>query len=168
LPVLTSAKPLPEGQRDKKFLVLNVQLATKCPHAGCDAFATLERVLNEDRKVIGYNLRCERGHIESYPQGAINNGRTCLSVYGRLYFKESRGKDLPSIDEYLKSEADLSLLAAGLTRDDVVKEGKELPDIVVIRADSACRFGAVNYVITACQKQGYRTFALKTTRTDKG
>ena len=27
-----------------KFLVLNVQVATKCPHPGCDGLATLERV----------------------------------------------------------------------------------------------------------------------------
>ena len=47
-------------------------------------------------------------------------------------------------------------------RDEIVKEGKELPDIVVIRADTTCRFGAVNYIITECQEQGYRKFALKT------
>ena len=44
----------------------------------------------------------------------------------------------------------------------MIREGKELPDVVVIRADSGCRFGAVNYVVTKCQEQGYRTFALKT------
>jgi biopolymer transport protein ExbD len=164
LPVLSSAKPLPENP-NIKFLVLNVQICTKCPHEGCDAYATLARVTDDDTKrVIGYRLKCERGHEEKWPQGAITNGRTCLSVYGRLLCKEARGKDVPSIVEYLKSEAELSRLAANLTIDQIVKEGKELPDIVVIRADTTCRFGAVNYIITQCQEQGYRKFALKTLR----
>ena len=174
LPVIGSAKPLPEGAK-VKLLVLNVQICTPCPHAGCDALATLRPVVNDDtRKVTGYRLVCERGHglgpndpvypLSAFPQGTIPNGKTCLSVYGRLLCKESRGKDLPSIEEYLRSEADLSMMSATppLTRDQVVQEGKELPDTVVIRADSGCRFGAVNYVITACQNQGYCKFALKT------
>ena len=32
LPVLASAKPLPGDAKDMKFLVLNVQICTKCPH----------------------------------------------------------------------------------------------------------------------------------------
>ena len=167
LPVLTSAKPLPEGTK-VKLLVLNVEVAISCPHSGCDAYATLERVLNDDKKVIGYRLKCERGHIEDWPQGAITNSKTALSIYGHLLLKEKRGNDSPrNIDEYLASEAELSLLAAGLTRDEVVHEGKELPDIVVIRADTTCRFGAVNYIITQCQAQGYRKFALKTAHNEK-
>ena len=76
------------------------------------------------------------------PQGAITNGKTCLSVYGHLLCKESRGKDMPSIEDYLRSEADLSLMAAHppMTRDEMIKEGKELPDTVVIRADSDLPF----------------------------
>ena len=31
-------------------------------------------------------------------------------------------------------------MAAKMTRDEMVKEGKELPDTVVIRADSRCPF----------------------------
>ncbi len=163
LPVLGSAKPLPGDAKGLKFLVLNVQICTKCPHSGCDAYATLSRIVDEEsKKVTGYKLKCERGHEELWPQGAITNGKTCLSIYGRLLCKEPRGKEIPSIDEYLRAEAESSLLAAGLTRDEVVHEGKELPDIVVIRADTTCRFGAVNYVITKCQEQGYRKFALKT------
>jgi len=162
LPVIGSAKPLPEGAK-VKLLVLNVQICTECPHTGCDAYATLRPVIDDDtKKVKGYNLVCEHGHETPYPRGAITNGKTCLTVYGRLLCKKSRGKDLPSIEEYLRSEADLSLMAEQMTRDDMIKEGKELPDTVVIRADSGCRFGAVNYVITECQKQGYRKFALKT------
>ncbi len=164
LPVLGSAKPLPEGA-NLKLLVLNVQICTKCPHSGCDAFATLRRVTDADtKKVKSYQLVCERGHETDHPQGAITNGKTCLTVYGRLLCKESRSKDFPSIEEYLRSEADLSLMSATppLTRDEVIKEGKELMDTVVIRADTGCRFGAVNFVIVECQKQGYRRFALKT------
>ena len=170
LPVLTSAKPLVNGD-GMKFLVLNVQICTKCPHSGCDALATLQRVVDEDTKrVKSYQLVCENGHeTDLGPQGAITNGKTCLSVYRRLLTKESRGKDTPGIIEYLKQEAELSMMAATppLTRDEIVKEGKELPDIVVIRADMACRFGAVNYIITQCQEQGYRKFALKTMHNDK-
>ena len=33
----------------------------------------------------------------------------------------------------------------------------------MIRADTACRFGAISYTITKCQELGYRNFALKTT-----
>jgi biopolymer transport protein ExbD len=167
LPVLGSAKPLPEGAK-LKLLVLNVQICTPCPRSGCDAYATLRRIVDEDtRKVTGYRLVCEHGHDTPDPSGAITNGRTCLSIYGRLLCKEPRGKDIPSIEDYLKDEAHMSLLAANLTRDQIVKEGKELPDVVVIRADSACRFGAVNYIITKCQDQGYRKFALKTLHSDK-
>jgi hypothetical protein len=179
LPVLTSAKPLKNGE-GMKFLVLNVNLCTPCKHAGCDSFATLHPVMDEgNKKVLGYRLVCERGHgdasgdpiysLNDFPQGSIPKGKTCLSVYRRILTKESRDKDTPSIEDYLKSEADLSLMAATppLTRDEVVHEGKELPDIVVIRADSGCRFGAVNYIITQCQAQGYRKFALKTMHNDK-
>jgi len=168
LPVLTSAKPLPDHQ-DLKFLVLNVQICTKCPHAGCEAMATLRRDMEEGTKrVLSYHLVCENGHETVEPQGAINKGKTCLSVYRRLLTKQSRG-DTPSIVEYLTQEADLSMKAAKvpLTRDEIVKEGKELDDIVVIRADTTCPFGAVNYIITECQQRGYRKFALKTMHNDK-
>jgi len=169
LPVLGSAKPLPDGAKIK-LLVLNVQICTKCPHSGCDALATLRRITDDAKKVTGYNLVCERGHEEKWPQGAITNGKTCLTVYGRLLCKESRGKDFPGIEEYLQSEAELSMRAADppiKNRDEIVHEGRELDDTVVIRADSGCRFGAVNFVITECQKQGYRRFALKTGQLEK-
>ena len=164
LPVIGSAKPPPEA-KNVKLLVLNVQICTNCPHPGCDALATLHPVVDEDtRKVTGHRLVCERGHSTPSQQSSIPNGRTCLSVYGRLLCKQSRGKDLPSIQEYLRSESDNSLLAASppMTREVMIKDGKELDDTVVIRADSGCRFGAVNYVIKECQDQGYRKFALKT------
>ena len=163
LPVLASARPLPEPGSNLKMLVLNVNVCTPCPHTGCDAYATLHRIVDEgSKKVKGYELVCERGHKENWPQGAITNGKICLSIYGRLLCKDGHGKDTQTIDDYVKSEADLSLMAAKLTRDEVVHEGKELPDIVVIRADTTCPFRAVNYIVTECQLQGYRKFALKT------
>ena len=42
LPVLGSAKPMPTGS-EIKMIVLNVTVATKCPHPGCDALAELWR-----------------------------------------------------------------------------------------------------------------------------
>ena len=147
-----------------KFLVLNVESCTECPHAGCDALR--RSFVPSTRKQEGHRLplKCDHGHETNYPQGAITNGKTCLSIYGHLLGKESRGKDIPKYRRIPGPEAELSLLAAKLTRDEMVKEGKELPDIVVLRADTTCRFGAVNYIINACQEQGYRKFALKTMR----
>src|SRR5271165_3795637 len=51
LPVIGSAKPLPEGAK-VKLLVLNVQICTECPHPGCDALATLRPVIDEDTKRV--------------------------------------------------------------------------------------------------------------------
>jgi biopolymer transport protein ExbD len=164
LPVLGSAKPLPEGP-NTKILVLNVQIATKCPQ--CDALATLARLTDDSTippKVTGYVLRCERGHETPYPQDAISNGKTALTIYGRLLTKQRRDNDHPSISEYLEQEREQSRMAAKppLTVDEIVKEGKELADIVAIRADTTCPSGAVFYVVNECQRQGYRKFALKT------
>jgi biopolymer transport protein ExbD len=160
LPVLDSAKPLPEGAKFR-MIVLNVQQAVKCPHPGCDALAILERQFDEDKRLLGYTLRCEHGHVEKADADAVRNGMTCLSVNRNLYAKERRGK-VQSIEDYLKNLADGSRMDANLTTEDI-DNGKELPDTVVIRADTTCRFGSVNYVITKCQELGYRKFALKTT-----
>ena len=93
LPVIGSAKPLPEGAKHETPGAQRADLH-QCPHRGCDAYATLRPVIDEDtKKVKGYKLVCERGHETAHPQGAITNGKTCLSVYGRLLCKESRGKD---------------------------------------------------------------------------
>ena len=42
-----------------------------------------------------------------------------------------------------------------------IKAGDELPSTVVIRADKGTPFAMLNSVITACQTNGYRKFALK-------
>ena len=162
LPVLGSAKPMPTGS-EIKMIVLNVTVATKCPHPGCDALAELWRSKDDSGKTT-YSLHCERGHETPYPDGAIANGKTALSVFGHLYTKERRDDEHPSITQFIIQEREQSRMAAKppLTVDDIVKDGKELPDTVVIRADATCPGGAVYYVITECQKQGYRKFALKT------
>jgi len=170
LPVIGSAKPLKEGA-DIKLMVLNVTVATKCPHEGCDALATMSRQKDDSGKPVldsagkpVFALLCERGHETVFPQGAITNGKTALNIYNRILTKDDRGGDHYSIGQYLAKEAELSRMAAKppLTLDEVEKEGKELPDTVAIRADSMCPAGAVYDIITECQKHGYRTFALKT------
>jgi hypothetical protein len=156
---------MPTGS-EMKMIVLNVTIATKCPHPGCDALAELWRS-NEGGKTT-YSLRCERGHetdvTKEFPGGAIVNGKTALSVFGHLLTKERRDDEHPSITQYIIQEREQSRMAAKppLTVDDIVKDGKDLPDTVVIRADATCPGGAVYYVISECQKQGYRKFALKT------
>jgi biopolymer transport protein ExbD len=163
LPVLGSAKPLPDGNK-LNLIVLNVQIVGKCPQ--CDAYATLQRKLDDSipPKVTGYVLRCENGHETAADADALKNGKTALNVMGKLYTKTRRDDDHPSIADYIIAERELSRMAANppLTEDDITKDGKELPDTVVIRADSNCPGGAVFYIITECQKQGYRKFALKT------
>ena len=166
LPVIGSAKPLrtgaheiPRAQREDRAPPARTPAATPMPR--CSPTST-----SRPRESWATSWRARTGMetVYPYPQGAIPKGKTCLSVCGRLLTKESRSKDIPSIDDYLKSEAEVSMTEAKppLTRDEVVNEDKELPDIVVIRADAGCRFGAVNYIVTECQDQGYRKFALKT------
>jgi biopolymer transport protein ExbD len=163
LPVLGSARPLDAS--DMKVVVLNVQIATKCPVSGCDSYATL--VANKDEstgKVTSYTLRCEHSHETPWPQGSISNGKTALSVFGHLYTKEKRDDYHPSIAQYIVEEREKSRKLANppLSEDEITKEGKELPDTVVVRADATCPSGAVSEIIQECQKNGYRKFALKT------
>ena len=64
------------------------------------------------------------------------------------------------VDSYIASEAQASRLSsksAGKT----IEPGEELPTIVVIRADESIPFSMLNRVIQACQKNGFRSFALK-------
>jgi biopolymer transport protein ExbD len=158
LPVLGSARPLDAS--DMKVIVLNVQIATKCPQAGCESYATLVQNKDDSGKASPI-LRCERGHETPWPQGAISNGKTALSVFGHMYTKEKRDDYHPSFAQYLAGEHDKSLKATNppMTDDEINKNG--FPDTVVIRADANCPSGAVNDIITECQKQGYRKFALK-------
>jgi biopolymer transport protein ExbD len=84
-----------------------------------------------------------------------DKGEVALSVMGAPHRKDS-------IKPYLDRESKSALAAAGMTFDDVKDGSKELPDLMVIRADSKCPFGHVNYVINACQEVGFRNFILKT------
>jgi biopolymer transport protein ExbD len=76
----------------------------------------------------------------------------CLRVY-----KQS----IENVEGYIAAEAQASLMANHMTQADL-DEGKDLPTRVVIRADQATPFKALNRVIVACQQNGYRNFALKT------
>lgn len=73
-----------------------------------------------------------------------------LKVYG-----ESK-----PIASYIATQAQVELMAARMTRDDLAA-GKELPTIVVIRADRSTPFKLLNRVLVECQKNGFRRFALK-------
>ncbi len=42
-----------------------------------------------------------------------------------------------------------------------IKQGEELPTLVVVRADFKTPFDLLNKVLTECQKQGFRKFALR-------
>jgi len=74
-----------------------------------------------------------------------------LKIYGRV---------IGDIDAYIAQEAAASRMAARLTAADV-EAAQDLPTTVVIRADRATPFGMLNRVIKACQKNGFRRFALK-------
>lgn len=64
------------------------------------------------------------------------------------------------IESYIAGEAVASRLAAKSKNRDF-KDGDDLPDKVVVRADEATRFKMLNRVIKACQDNGYRNFAMK-------
>ena len=74
-----------------------------------------------------------------------------LKIYGRT---------IANIDNYLRGEAQVSMLAARMTAADI-EAGEELPTTIVIRADRATPFRMLNRVIKACQENGFRRFALK-------
>jgi biopolymer transport protein ExbD len=73
-----------------------------------------------------------------------------LNVYG--YKRE--------VEPYIAGEAKVSRNAAKQMNSNF-KPGDELPETVVVRADKASQFHLVHNVITICQNQGYRKFALK-------
>ena len=81
------------------------------------------------------------------------NSEGKLRVYGRLI----TDKEVPA---YIANEAQASLLVARRTNANI-KLGDELPSTVVIRADKNTTFTMLNTVIAACQKNGFRNFALK-------
>lgn len=70
------------------------------------------------------------------------------------------GQQVDNIDAYIAGEAQASLLVARKTNA-AIQGGDELPSTVVIRADRGTPFSMLNNVITVCQTNGYRQFALK-------
>jgi biopolymer transport protein ExbD len=74
----------------------------------------------------------------------------------------------PEIENYVKSEAMSSVLAANREQGTDIKLGDELPSIVVIRADKSTPFKLLNRVIKACQDNGFRNFALKAVNKAEG
>ena len=65
-----------------------------------------------------------------------------------------------NIENYIAGEAQASMIAAK-RNNPKLQSGDELPTTVVIRADRATPFNLLNHVIEACQKNGFRNFALK-------
>ena len=65
-----------------------------------------------------------------------------------------------NIDAYIAREAQADFLAARAQNRKMLF-GEDLPTTVVIRADKATPFSKLNRVIVACQKNGYRKFAMK-------
>lgn len=79
------------------------------------------------------------------------NSKGELKVYGQL---------IADVKGYIQNEAQASLLVARQTNPQL-KVGDELPSTVVIRADQNTAFSMLNGIITACQQNGFRNFALK-------
>jgi biopolymer transport protein ExbD len=80
-------------------------------------------------------------------------GKTNLTVSGGLCTEEQ-------IKPYIVAEAATSRLASRIKEEEIKSGEKELPDIVVIRTNEATPFRNVYFVITTCQEQGFRKFAL--------
>lgn len=70
------------------------------------------------------------------------------------------GNEITDIPGYIAMEAQASLLAARRFNPDL-KEGAELPSMVVIRADRKTSFEKLYAVIVHCQQNGFRNFSLK-------
>jgi biopolymer transport protein ExbD len=79
------------------------------------------------------------------------NSQGQLRVYGQL---------VSDVGAYIANEAQASMLVARRVNPQI-KAGDELPSTVVIRADKSTPFAMLNSIITTCQANGYRKFALK-------
>ncbi len=69
------------------------------------------------------------------------------------------GKPLDT-ESYLKREAEFARKRIELDGKKI-KIGDELPTLIVVRADQKTPFDLLNKVLTDCQKNGFRTFALR-------
>jgi biopolymer transport protein ExbD len=70
------------------------------------------------------------------------------------------GAPITDIPSFFTREAQASLMAARRYNPEL-KEGDDLPSIVVIRADRKTPFKFLNTVITSCQQHGFRNFSLR-------
>jgi len=70
------------------------------------------------------------------------------------------GKAIENIDQYIADEAHVSSLVDRRKNANFV-EGAGLSSTVVIRADEATPFKALNKVIKSCQENGFRNFSMK-------
>ena len=82
------------------------------------------------------------------------NGQAAISLQGRLILEDR-------IRGYIATEGEACRFRDHVTKEEIDSGEKELSDQVVIRADDKTPFGNVNLVITSCQEQGFRSFALK-------
>jgi biopolymer transport protein ExbD len=108
----------------------------------------------ENDKIIVFNCKFE-DLKPNQPEPAKNARQPQIWVMGAL-IPEDKLADLVAAEEQNSLKAD------NLTEDDIHTGGKELQDIVAIRADVDIPFGVVNKVIYECQVGGYRQFAFKT------
>lgn len=79
------------------------------------------------------------------------NSQGQLRVYGQI---------ISDVAGYIANEANASLQLARKANP-ALKAGEDLPSTVVIRADKSTPFTMLNGVITSCQTNGFRKFALK-------
>jgi biopolymer transport protein ExbD len=63
-------------------------------------------------------------------------------------------------EEYLAKEARMAVMKLK-NGGKKIKLGDELPTMIVVRADQKTPFDLLNKVLTECQKNGYRKFALR-------
>jgi len=120
-------------------------------------FKTASMDLDLKLPVIGSARPVDTGGVEDLLVLNINS-QGQLRVYGQL---------IADPDAYLAKEAKASRLLAG-TKGADIKAGEELPSTVVIRADKTTPFTMLNRVISKCQENGYRKFALKAMNKEEG
>jgi len=123
-------------------LVINFQSAELDLTLNLPVVGSARPVLSNPTRLLVLNVKDDKGKMS-------------LNIGGNPYPENA-------IKPFLQVESTGALKAAGMTFDDVKDGSKELPDLMVIRADSKCPFGHIYYVINACQEVGFRNFVLKT------
>ena len=118
------------------MLVINFKSAELDMSLKLPVVGSAKPVLVENQEMLVLNIDKEGG----------------LNSYGTHYANNEVGG-------YIKNEAAKSLVMAKFKYPNVKED--ELPTIVVVRADRNVPFKFFNRVITACQTNGYRDFALK-------